>query len=97
MLIEMVFFEGDQLLVRGEINCGQDIGSAKLESHTGIRFDITFQFEEPACPVSITCFLAGKRLYRAALRVGVHDSEDWESLELGENHVLAFRCYTKFC
>jgi hypothetical protein len=97
MLIEMVLFDGDQLIVRGEIKCGRDVSSTTLESQQGLRFDITFQFEEPACPVSITCLLAGKQLYRAALRVGVHDSEDWESLELGENHVLAFRCYASFC
>jgi hypothetical protein len=93
MLIEMAFFDGDQLLVRGEITCRRDIDSARLESCAGQRFEITYQFEEPACPVSVTYFLAGEQLYQSALMVGVHDSDDWESIELGESHVLAFRCY----
>ena len=93
MLIKMAFFEGDQLLVRGEITCSDDVRRRRLEACAGQQFEIAYRFEEPACLVSVTCSLAGEQLYRSAIMVGVHDSEDWESNELAENHVLAFRCY----
>ena len=32
------------------------------------------------------------QLYHAALRVGVHDSDDWESINLGNIHTMGFRC-----
>ena len=35
---------------------------------------------------------AGVRLYSAALRMGVHTSQDWESVNLGNIHDLGFFC-----
>jgi hypothetical protein len=63
---------------------------------------IEHQFELPACPLTVR-FLevvpgAGpsrpfeqKQRFSSALRMPVHSSEDWESIELSE-HRLAFRC-----
>ena len=35
---------------------------------------------------------AGEMILEAALTMGVHDSEDWESVALGEDYTFAFRC-----
>ena len=63
-----------------------------LDGVGGHKFELSSQFEEPACPVEIECRRDGALLYKAALRVGVHTSDDWESLDLASIHTLAFRC-----
>jgi hypothetical protein len=92
LLIELAFFDKDMLLCRGGVRCG----SAKVVEHLdgvgGHQFELSSQFEEPACPVEIACRRDGTLLYEAALRVGVHTSDDWESVELGNVHTLTFRC-----
>jgi len=90
--IELGFFAGDVLLARGCITCRQHEETAELEGAGGLQWTMKTRFEEPASPVEIDCERDGKRLYRAALRVGVHDSEDWESINLADIHTLAFRC-----
>ena len=63
---------------------------------------IEHEFEAPACPVTIKYFgiepgSSPTEPYRqiqhlnAALRMGVHDSEDWESLQLID-YTLGFKC-----
>ncbi|MES2947006.1 MAG: hypothetical protein V4858_00545 [Pseudomonadota bacterium] len=75
------------------INCEADEQMLAIGDTAGLGFEITYKFEEPACPVFIACYAMGDRLYGAALRVGVHNSQDWESVDLGEKHVLVFKCY----
>lgn len=91
MLVELAFFDGDVLLARSVIQCGP---AEVTESITGdgYEFLVTHRFEEPACPIEIVCNKAGKRLYNAALRMGVHTSQDWESVNLGNIHDLGFFC-----
>jgi hypothetical protein len=60
-----------------------------VESH---EFTVTHRFEVPACPVEIECRQRGSLRYTAALRMGVHDSDDWETIDLGHVHTFAFRC-----
>jgi hypothetical protein len=56
---------------------------------------IEHSFELPACPVELrfyTVALGAQDLrFHAALRMGVHESEDWESVDLGA-YTFAFRC-----
>ena len=93
MHIDLALFDGDALLVRGAIDCSVQEQSFLLESKSGLVFAFTARFEDPACPVSVHCTLQGKTLYRTALRVGVHTSDDWESIDLGGIHTLAFWCH----
>lgn len=91
MFVDLAFFDGDLLLARSGIRC--ESIEAK-ESIVGENYElvVTHKFEEPACPIEIVCMKAGKLLYSTALRMGVHTSDDWESITLGNIHDLAFRC-----
>ena len=88
--IDLAFFLGDDLLTQGSVCCGASETVTKLNGISGHRFEIISQFEEPACPVEILCYRDDKRLYKAALRVGVHTSDDWESIDLAGVHTLGF-------
>jgi len=92
LVIKLAFFEGDTLLGRSEIICAQLPASKVVEGGLGTRWTLSFHFEEPACPVEMICEKEGVHQYRSALRFGVHDSEDWEDIELGDLHALAFKC-----
>ena len=92
LLIELAFFEKDTLLCRGGVRCGSEKAVEHLDGIGGHRFELSSQFDEPACSVQIVCRRDGALLYEAALRVGVHTSNDWESIKLGDIHTLAFRC-----
>ena len=91
--IDLAFFQDYDLLCRGTIRCGSSPMEYYLDGVSEHTFYVTSQFEEPACPVEIVCHSAGKKLYEAALRVGVHTSEDWESINLADVHTLGFRCH----
>ena len=56
---------------------------------------IEHTFELPACPITLRYYtVAGAeqtKQFEAALRMGVHESDDWESVELGD-YTFAFRC-----
>jgi len=92
MHVDFAFFDGDSLLLRGFFHC---VASPRTEEFTGAdshEFRVTYRLEERACPVEIECRQHGKVRYTAALRMGVHDSEDWEAIDLGNSHTFAFRC-----
>jgi len=91
MLVDLAFFDGDALLARSVIRCGA-MEATESSAGEGHEFVVTHRFEEPACPIEIVCTKAGKHLYSAALRMGVHTSEDWESITLGDVHDLCFFC-----
>jgi hypothetical protein len=93
MLINLAFFDGDNLLCQGSIQCDVNDSTDVFESGEGHRFEIQHRFDEPACPVSIQCNFNGNGLYNVALQVGVHNSDDWESIDLGNIHTLGFRCH----
>ena len=92
MCIELGFFEGDALLVRGRIICKEREASTDLHGAGGHVWTLKARYVEPASPVELECRRDGVRLYCAALQVGVHESDDWESIDLADIHTLAFRC-----
>ena len=92
LLIELAFFKGDDLLCRGSVRCGAAEVADHFEGAEGHYFVVSSRFEEPASPMQIVCHRDGKQLYEAALRVGVHNSDDWESINLANVHTLGFRC-----
>jgi hypothetical protein len=91
MLVDLAFFSGDQLLGRSAIRCGATTVTETIAGE-GHVFVVTHRFEDPACPIEIVCTKAGQPLYRAALRMGAHASDDWESVTLGNIHELCFFC-----
>jgi hypothetical protein len=92
MKIDLVLFDEETLLAKAVILCTAKNTSEEFQGKYGHEFSVTHCFEEPASPITISCTLDGKRLYNAALRVGVHTSDDWESISLGEIHTLGFMC-----
>jgi len=97
MQIDLAFFDGDDLLCRARVRCGSREVTEALDGERGFRFFVTHSFAEPACPVAIVCERSGERQYEAALMVGVHASEDLESIQLGNVHTLVFRCVAAPC
>ncbi len=91
MHVELAFFDGDTLLCHGAITCGA-FERSDLFSGSDHDFRVTHQLEEPTCPITMSCTRAGLPLYRGALGMGVHTSQDWESINLGNIHTLAFCC-----
>ena len=94
MRVDLAFFEGDALLCRGTVLI-EATECTNTFSGSGHRFLVTHQFEEPAAPLTIACWRGSQRLYHGALRMGVHTSDDWESINLGNIHTLGFRCHVQ--
>ena len=92
MLVELEFFSQDTLLCRGGLTIGPQASHTRLESTSGKTFEITHQFEEPACRVFIKCFHGGASIFQSAMRMGVHNSVDWEAIELFFPYRLGFKC-----
>ena len=60
LLIELSFFDKDTLLCRGSLHCRSAKAVEHLEGVGGHQFEISSQFEEPACPVEIACRRVGE-------------------------------------
>jgi hypothetical protein len=92
MRVDFALFDGDALLLRGFFHLE---ASPRTELFTGPdshELTVTHRFEEPACPIEIECRQDRRVRYAAALRMGVHNSDDWESIDLGNIHNFVFRC-----
>ena len=93
MRVEMAFFEEEILLARAIVLVHQDEEVSLIESDRGDRFEVTRQFEEPASRLFIKAFSPdGSLVSQSAMRMGVHNSEDWEMVELAEPYHLCFLC-----
>ena len=92
MRVELAFFEGEELICTGAIDCRETEDTLSLQGGSDVEFRITHKYELPACPVEIECQKQGEQSYKGALRIGVHTSEDWQSINLGNIHELGFRC-----
>jgi hypothetical protein len=86
MRIELALFDGDSLLERGVIRVAQESSCDHLKLfHVGHRLD------NGAARVVLSNFAPGIKLEKAHLDVPVHQSTDWESIDLA-GYTLAFRC-----
>jgi hypothetical protein len=92
MRVEMAFFDGDTLLTRANVLVHAVEDACTVVAERGDRFEITRQFEEPACRLFIKCFDSnGNPAGRSAMRVGVHNSVDWEAIDLASPYQLCFK------
>ena len=91
MVVDLAFFDGEILLCRGSIQCCPHERTTCF-SDGSHNFAVTYMLEEPSSPICIVCTRDGEQLYSAALQMGVHTSQDWESINLGNIHTLAFWC-----
>lgn len=92
MRVEMAFFDGDELLARSIVLIHKDKDVCEVISGRGDKFVITRWFEEPASVVQIEYFDPdGEFAGRSAMRMGVHNSEEWEAIQLADPYELCFR------
>lgn len=94
MAVDFALFREDVRLVRGRIAIGNERQRQSFSADGGeLELTVEHVFEFPACPLQMQLRSAqsGEVLWEAGICMGVHQSDDWESLELLE-HTLAFRC-----
>ncbi|QDU40457.1 hypothetical protein Mal4_48140 [Maioricimonas rarisocia] len=92
MRVELAFFDHEQLLCRDTILIVVEETVSEIHSERNETFRVTHQFEEPACRVFIKGFRSDRLLFRSAMRMGVHNSDDWEAVSLAAPFELCFRC-----
>ena len=86
MFVEFVLFDKDTLLERGAIRVTEEAQCSHLT-----KFHIAYQLLGDAAKVVLSNFSPEIGLKTASLDMPVHQSDDWESIELA-THTFAFRC-----
>ena len=87
MRVELALFDGDALLERTELVVG---ASSRIDSFR--MFRATHELGDEAADIVLDNFADPVALKSAKLRMPIHKSDDWESIEL-EKYTLAFRCH----
>ena len=86
MQVELGLFEGDNLLFQGEINVTEN--EYKEENEI---LKIKHQLINDEAIIELRVMDQGEQIIKSTLNMPVHESEDWESIELA-NFTLAFKC-----
>ena len=86
MHVALALFDGDVLLGRCEVVVTAD---QKVDAFD--LFRATHSLGKDDADIVLDDFAGHIQLNRATLRMPIHESEDWESIEL-ERYTLAFRC-----
>lgn len=88
----MALFDGDTLLTRTNVQVHSIQDECTVHAEQGDRFEISRQFEVPASRLFIECFDPdGSPVGMSAMRMGVHNSDDWEAIELAAPYQLCFK------
>jgi hypothetical protein len=87
MRVELALFDGDALLERAElvVDASSRVNSFRL-------FRATHKLGDEAADILLDNFAHPVLLKSSRLHVPIHDSDDWESIEL-EKYTLAFWCH----
>ena len=86
MRVELALFEGDELLGRNDV-C---VGAVQLVSSFPL-FQATLRLGQDAADIVLSNFPAHISLSTITLEMPIHESTDWESIDLGR-YTLAFWC-----
>lgn len=86
MLIDIGIFQGDQLLQRGKIKVTEQ---EQIDENEIIS--LKHQLIDDIANIELRVFDNGKQEIKSNLNMPVHQSDDWESIELAQ-FTLAFRC-----
>lgn len=86
MRVELALFDGDTLMERCEIvvRANQQVNSFQL-------YRATHKLDSEAADIVLDNFANHIELKRSSLRMPIHESTDWESIEL-DRYTLAFWC-----
>lgn len=87
MYVELALFNGDTLLERGNVIVTSESRCCHLE-----HFHMAHHLEHDAAKIVLFNFSTGIKLKDVTLDMPIHQSEDWESLDLA-SYTLAFRCF----
>ena len=87
MRVELALFDGDALIERTEIVVGsfQRVDACR-------SFRASHSLGSEAADIVLDDFAEHVKLKTAQLRMPIHESDDWESIEL-EKYTLAFWCH----
>jgi hypothetical protein len=86
MRVDLALFDGDELLSRNEFR----VGAAELVS-TFPLFHATHKLGQETADIVLSNFPAHVDLKTVSLDMPIHESSDWESIDLGR-YTLAFWC-----
>ena len=86
MRVDLALFDGNELLDRGEIR----VGSAELVSSFNV-FQATHKLGADSADIVLAEFSGHLDLKTITLEMPIHESADWESIDLGR-YTLAFWC-----
>lgn len=86
MFVQFALFHKDKLLQRGAAHVTTEAQCAHLD-----KFHVAHQLVGDVARIVLSDFALGIDIKTAALEMPVHQSDDWESIELSE-HTFAFRC-----
>ena len=86
MHVDLALFDGDVLLERGSITVGRQASCNHLK-----QFHIAHQLGDEAAKVVLSSFASNINLKTVTLNMPIHQSTDWESIDLS-GYTLAFRC-----
>lgn len=87
MRVQLALFDGDALLERTEIVVGT---SERVDAFR--LFRASHRLGSEAADIVLDNFAAQVELKSAKLHMPIHESDDWESIQL-EKYTLAFRCH----
>ncbi len=86
MLVELALFQDDALLQRGAFTVTVEAQCTHWE-----RFHVAHQLIGESAQIVLSNFAEGIKLQTCRLNMPVHQSDDWESIELAA-YTIAFRC-----
>ena len=86
MRVELALFDEDSLLERGEIDVRADGACDHLK-----LFNVAHRLSNDAAQVVLSNFSPSINLKTVRLDMPIHQSADWESMDLA-GYTLAFRC-----
>jgi hypothetical protein len=87
MRVQLALFDGDALLGRTEIV----VGTSERVDDFGL-FRACHKLGAEAAEIVLDNFAEQVALRNAQLRMPIHESDDWESIQL-EKYTLAFWCH----
>ena len=86
MRVDLGLFEGDNLLFEGGIT----VTDKEYEEENEI-IKLKHQLVNDEAVIELCIFNDGKQIQKSKLNMPIHESEDWESIEL-DKFTLAFKC-----
>ena len=87
MRVQLALFDGDALLERAEIVVGS---SERIDAFR--LFRASHRLGAEAADIVLDNFAEQVALKSAKLHMPLHESDDWESIQL-EKYTLAFKCH----